>query len=657
MCGIAGWIDWEADLTRTDHRQVVENMGQTLACRGPDGRGSWFTKAAGFAHRRLVVVDPAGGGQPMVRRRGDQTFVVAYNGELYNTEELRRELVQKGYTFQGHSDTEVLLLSYMEWGADCLSRFNGIFAFAVWEDHTQTLFLARDRLGVKPLFYTVRHGGRTLLFGSELKALLAHPAVPPEVDREGLAEVFAMGPGRTPGHGVFRGVDELRPGHWLRFERGGGLHEQAYWQLQSRPHLDGLERTRQTVRELLADTVRRQLVSDVPICTLLSGGLDSSAVTALAAQALAAPLHTWSVEYQDNARFFQASDFQPDPDDPWARRVSEYLGTVHHRVVIQTPELVEALKAAVRARDLPGMADIDASLLVFSRAIKQEATVALSGEAADEVFGGYPWFRRMDDIQARQTFPWVRNLPWRMAVLKPEVREVIQPEQYVALRYQEALDEVPRLASEDPWDARMREIAYLSLTRFMATLLDRKDRMSMAVGLEVRVPYTDHRLVEYVWNIPWEMKTAGGQLKGILRQALDGVLPSDVLNRKKSPYPKTYHPAYTRAVASWLDEAVHDPASPLLELVDQKKVEQWIRAAQRQVTVWVTELAPSVAASASGVRASAQPSAAWGTGGKGTTTTPDWDLPWYGQLMTGPQLLAYLAQVDYWLREYKVHIV
>lgn len=614
MCGITGWIDWEVDLTR--HRPTIEAMNETLANRGPDDAGVWLSPRAALAHRRLIVIDPEGGGQPMIRRCGDGLYVITYNGELYNTPELRRELEARGHTFRGHSDTEVLLYAFMEWGPACVERLNGIFAFAVWDDKEQTLYLARDRLGVKPLFYSQR--GSAFLFASELKALLAHPAVRPEIDAEGLAEVFALAPARTPGHGVFRGVAELKPGHWMLVNRNG-IRTCCYWALESRPHPDDLETTAATIRRLLQDTVERQLVSDVPVCTLLSGGLDSSAVTAFAASAFTraglGPLNTYSVDYVGNDRYFHPSDFQPNSDAWWVGQVADYLGTRHHNVLIDTPELVEALETAVRARDLPGMADVDSSLYLFAKAVKKEATVALSGEAADEIFGGYPWFRREEDINAK-TFPWARLLEKRLRFLSPELVQYIRPEEHVAERYLQALAEVPRLEGEDQRDARLREISYLSITRFMPVLLDRKDRMSMAVGLEVRVPYCDHRLVEYVWNIPWSMKFCDGKEKGILRRALAGLLPAGVLERRKSPYPKTHNPAYLAAVRDRVLSILDDPASPLLPLIDT-----------------------------AAVRALAQTNAA------------DMDLPWFGQLMTGPQLFAYLVQLDIWLREYRVVII
>lgn len=614
MCGITGWINWEKNLEQEGH--ILAGMVETLAARGPDASGTYLSPHAALGHRRLSVVDPQNGAQPMIRYKGEHSCVITYNGELYNTPELRRDLESRGYKFRTNCDTEVLLTAYIEWGPACVERFNGIFAFGIWDEWQQTLFLARDRIGVKPLFYTMGNNG--FIFGSELKALLAHPEVKPQIDREGLAEIFIIGPARTPGHGIFRGISELKPGHSMIFSRKG-LDIHQYWALQSMPHFDDFDTTVVRVRELLEDTVKRQLVADVPVCTLLSGGLDSSALTALACNTYRheglGRVHTYSVDYLDNDVYFKASNFQPNADAPWVRRVSEFLGTSHHDVILDTPELAGCLPEATLSRDVPGMADVDTSLYLFCREIKKGATVALSGECADEVFGGYPWFYREDMIQAA-AFPWAPKPEVRMEWLSPDLRAKIQPYEYVQQRYQEALAEVPRLAGEDTESARMREIFYLSLTRWMPTLLDRKDRMSMASGLEVRVPFCDHRLVEYVWNVPWHMKNYEKREKGLLRHALTGVLPDDVLWRRKSPYPKTHNPSYLNMVRKWVLTILDDSSSPLHDLIDVGK----IRSLAQMENIGA-------------------------------------NIPWFGQLMGQPQLFAYLIQADTWLRKYKVEII
>lgn len=614
MCGIAGWIDWNENLA--DARNILQTMGQTLICRGPDAGGDFLSAHAGFAHRRLIVVDPAGGAQPMSRTFGEQVLTLVYNGELYNTESLRSDLLARGHTFTSYSDTEVLLVSFMEWGPGCVDHLNGIFAFAIWDEARQSLFMARDRLGVKPLFYS-RKGG-ALVFGSELKAVLAHPQVSRKVDEQGLAEIFALGPARSPGHGIFRDISELRAGHALLAARAG-MRVYPYWQLQSRTHSDSLDTTVETVRNLLQDTVTRQLVSDVPVCTFLSGGLDSSAVSAIAARYYKErgdQLETFSIDFEGMEKHFTANSYQTSLDGPWAHRVAEFLGTHHHPLVFGVDEIVEHLLTPFQYRDVPGMADIDTSLYLFCREIRKSATVALSGESADEVFGGYPWFTREESLSAN-TFPWSLRLQDRISILSPEVRARIRPEKYVANRYQEALSEVPRLPGEDGRAARIREISYLSITRFLPTLLDRKDRMSMASGLEVRVPFCDHRLVDYVFNIPWEMKACDNQAKGLLRRAMQGWLPTDVLARKKSPYPSNPDPRYLMATRTRAMTMLNDASSPLRPLLHLPAVARLAQASQNS-----TE-----------------------------------HRPWFGQIMGTAQLFHYLLDVELWLRTWRVELI
>ncbi|MCX8131104.1 MAG: asparagine synthase (glutamine-hydrolyzing) [Clostridia bacterium] len=613
MCGIAGWIDLKEDLSQ--QQSILEAMSQKLSPRGPDASGIWLAKHAIIAHRRLVVVDPSGGRQPMIRQRGSFNYVITYNGELYNTKDLREELEDLGHIFISKSDTEVLLVSYLEWGNQCVDHLNGIYAFAIWDEKTQSIFLARDRFGVKPLFYALR--GSSLIFASELKSLLAHPNIKPELTSEGLAEIFALGPARTPGHGVFKNIFEVKPAHYLLFD-STGIRHRKYWSLESRPHTDNLDTTIEKVRYLVTDTIERQLISDVPVCTFLSGGLDSSAITALASkhftQKAKGKLNTFSIDYLDNEKYFKPGIFQPNSDAPWIRRISHEFDTQHHYITIDTNQLTDALSDAVKARDLPGMADIDSSLWLFCREVKKTSTVALSGECADEVFGGYPWFHREDALNA-STFPWSGSLSERTNYFSPELNEAINAAEYIERRYQETLKEVPRLKEEDSLEARKRELFYLNIVWFMSVLLDRKDRMSMAHGLEVRVPYCDHRLVEYVWNIPWAMKALGGREKGLLRKALENILPDDVLYRKKSPYPKTHNPAYEKAVVKWLTEILNDRNSPILPLVNNK----FLKAQSGSMS--------------------------------------DYGEPWFGQLMAAPQMYAYLIQVDTWLRENKVSLI
>ncbi|UOY92095.1 asparagine synthase (glutamine-hydrolyzing) [Ectobacillus sp. JY-23] len=612
MCGITGWVDYGRSLL--SEKEAVAAMTHTLSKRGPDDTNVWTTQHAAFGHKRLAVVDLEGGKQPMTRQK-EQEYTICYNGELYNTEDLREELLKRGYTFKGHSDTEVLLTAYMEWEENCLVHLNGIFAFAVWDAKKEKLFIGRDRLGVKPLFY--KEDPKRLLFGSELKAILAHPDVKAEVTYEGLSEVLGLGPSRSPGHGVFHGINELRPGHALIFSKDG-LKVWRYWNVQSTTHVDSFDDTVAKVRFLLEDAITRQLVSDVPLCTFLSGGVDSSAITAFAARAYEqegkGSLHTYSIDYEDNEKYFKSNTFQPNSDGPWIELMSKTFATNHHRCVITNEDLARHLTEAVIVRDLPGMADVDSSLLWFCREIKKDFVVSLSGECADEIFGGYPWFHREEDLQSG-SFPWMRSTQARENLLRDEWKQKLRLREYVQRRYEETVQETPALEGESPLEAKRRQLFYLNMVWFMTTLLDRKDRMSMGASLEVRVPFADHRLVEYAWNIPWDMKMYNNREKGLLRKALEDVLPEDVLYRKKSPYPKTHNPHYTKAVTAWLTELLANKSSVLHEFFKREQLDDLIA-----------------------------------TGGNAFT------VPWFGQLMTGPQLLAHLAQMHVWFEHYNIAI-
>lgn len=612
MCGIAGWIDFNRDLK--NQSKILNKMNEKLIRRGPDDEGIYLSEHAALAQRRLVVVDPQGGRQPMIRKRNGAEYIIIYNGELYNTEDIRYELIQNGFSFEGWSDTEVLLDAYICWGEQCLEKFNGIYAFAIWDSKKQNLFLARDRIGVKPLFYYEKNG--TFLFASEIKAILAHPLADNAINKTGLAEIFAIGPARTPGQGVFLNIHELKPACCMNVN-SSGIKIKQYWQLQSHDFDESFIDTVEKVRNLVYDSVKRQLVSDVPLCFLLSGGLDSSAICAIAKDVYKdeKPVLTFSIDYTDNERYFKKSDFQPDADAPWVKRVSEYLGTQHTNCVIDNSELVLSLFDSVFARDLPGMTDIDSSLLLFSKQIKTKATVGLSGECADEVFGGYPWFYKQLDTE-KPTFPWSYRISERLKLYSDELISLIKPEEYVMGRYEEAISEVPRYEKDSQEEAKKRELFYLNLTRWMPTLLDRKDRMSMYTGLELRVPYCDHRLVEYVWNIPWEMKYYKDREKGLLRQALTGYLPQDALWRKKSPYPKTHNPMFLEEVRKLTLSMLNDETAPIMPFIDRYKVK---------------EFALSI--------------------------NTDTNIPWFGQLMNAPQMLAYLLQINFWMKEYKIRVL
>lgn len=577
MCGIAGWVDYERDLTQ--EREVAQRMTNTMARRGPDAEGLWLSPRAAMGHRRLAIIDLEGGRQPMIAtENGAPVAVLIYTGEVYNFRELRAELEGLGHRFETRSDTEIVLHAYLQWGASFPERLNGMFAFAIWDVRAQALLLVRDRMGVKPLYYQPTATG--VLFGSEPKAILANPLAPAVVDEDGLREVFSFC--KTPGRAVFRDMREVKPGHVLCVRREG-VTERRYWALETRPHTDDLPTTIRTVRELLEDIVSRQLISDVPLCSLLSGGLDSSVVTALAQKALkaegAGPVRSFSVDFAGQAENFKPDELRATPDAPFVADVARHISSAHTDIVLSASELSDpAVRATViGARDLPlSLGDLDASLYLLFRAIRAHSTVALSGESADEVFGGYLWFHDPHAVAA-ETFPWIamRNRggmtgSWP-TLMDPKLSEKLEIDDHIGQAYRDAIAEVPRLEGETGHERRMREICYLHLTRFVQMLLDRKDRMSMATGLEVRVPFCDHRLVQYVYNTPWAMKTFDGYEKSLLRAASTDLLPRSVLERRKSPYPATQDPAYDQALRIQLSRLLDTPDAPVLPLLDRER--------------------------------------------------------------------------------------
>jgi len=609
MCGIAGFCGFNRNFAdKADHWDgVLTDMRLAVKRRGPDSNGNYLERNVGLSHARLAIRDISGGIQPM--RRDD--YVIVYNGELYNSDEIKSDLKSRGFKFSTASDTEVILNAFIGYGADFADKLNGIFAFAVWDGVKKRLCLYRDQLGVKPLFYAVRDN--TLIFGSELKALFAHPDVKPVIDINSLREVFGVGPARTPGNGVFRDVYELLPGQYMTFSQDG-LVLKKYWSLESRPHEKSYADTVRDVAELVTDAIRRQMVSDVEVCSFLSGGVDSSIVTAVAAGYLE-KLNTFSFDFRGNDEFFTANDFQPERDRPFVDKMLARYDLNHTYLECGEEELAGFLYKSADAKDLPGMADVDASLLYFCELVKQKNKVALTGECADEIFGGYPWFYRPELLNA-DAFPWSKDVAAREQLLSAEFRNALNLAEYADARYRESLAETPYLPGESAEESRRREVAYLNIQWFMQTLLTRMDRASMYSGLEARVPFADPRIVEYVWNVPWEMKCKDGVVKGLLRDAFKGLLPPELLLRKKSPYPKTYNPNYTRILGERLTAIIGDSSSPLvrLGLVDAEKIRGFVKEPQNL--------------------------------GK----------PWFGQLMAGPQMMAYLIQTDYWLGKYQVEL-
>lgn len=613
MCGIVGFVNYKEN--PQNKNIIIKNMTEKISHRGPDEDGIYTNENVALGHKRLIVIDPKGGKQPMIEKYSFGEYAIVYNGQIYNTNELREQLIENRFEFNTHSDTEVLLKAFIHFGHDVVHHLNGIFSFAIWNSKTNELFLARDHFGIKPLFYTIVND--TLIFASELKAIFEYPGVPKILDNQGISELLGIGPAHTPGITVYKNIFEIKPAHYAIFNKSG-LHIEKYWKLKSKPHNEDLEATCKHVKNLLEDSIKRQLTSDMPICTFLSGGLDSSIISKYASDYLQknnlGTLDTYSVDYVDNDKNFVKSDFQPNSDGYYIDIMTKQIKSNPHKIILDTPELAKSLEEAMIARDVPGMADVDSSLYLFCKEVKKEKTVTIMGECADEVFGGYPWFFR-DDALNSGTFPWSIAVSERQQILNPEIAKKINLKSYIDFRYNQSLQNVEILNEDSKETAEKRKISYLTMTWFMQTLIERADRMSMANGFEVRVPFCDYRLVEYMYNVPWEVKALNGREKGLLRHIMKGILPDEIIERKKSPYPKTHNPTYLKTVKEMLTKIMNNKNAPINLLLNRKYILEILE-----------------------------------------TNGTAFSRPWFGQLMTGPQLMAYLCQVNMWLEKYNPEI-
>ena len=603
MCGIAGILSDSIDLR--DEKESIWKISNSLKMRGPDARGEHIEKSVALIHRRLAVVDVERGAQPM----SFGAYTIVYNGELYNTAEVRSELESLGYQFETDCDTEVVLKAFHMWRERSAERFNGIFAYAIYNNEDNSLFLCRDRIGVKPLYYSDVSG--VFAFASRMESLLYVKGVNPVCNREGLNEIFMLGPAKTIGKTVFRDIRELPPASYMLYREGKTVIRE-YWKLVAQPFTDNEITVQETTHFLVTDAIRRQLVSDVPLCTFLSGGLDSSIISKVASDYFrdsGKTLHTYSVDYVDNDKFFEASRFQPNKDSDYINLISDYIGSEHHNIVLNNISVADALVDAAIARCCPGFTDVDSSLLLFCKEVERNNTVALSGECADEIFGGYPWYHS-SEILFEETFPWSRSTAVRRSILKDGF--LPDGEEYARSAYLSTVAKADKLSSDSALEARMREMFVLNLDWFMQTLLVRKDVMSMESSLEVRVPFCDWRIVEYAYNMPWSIKSFGGREKGILRKAFENELPEIITWRKKSPYPKTFNPIYLREVSKMADYAINDKSCALYEMLNSEAIKELMQNPES-----MTE-------------------------------------PWYGQLMRTPQVLAYIVQIYVWIRKYNI---
>lgn len=569
----------------------------------------------GVVNKEQGFIEVIGAREDTEYQHYKKIYNIIYEGELYNSDEVLMELLEKGYMFDTYLEEEVILKAYIEWGEGCLYKFEGVFSIAIWNDDKKSLFLARDPMGAKSLYYSIIKDN--LIFSDEIKNILKHPNIKPEVTYEGICEVLLLGPSKRPDSAVFRNILSLDQGHFAIYQ-DGRFRINKYFDFRAIPHVDDFETTSQKIRELLIESIIKQSASDKEICTLLSGGLDSSIVTTVVAdilRELGKKTTTISVDYEGNDIYFTANEFQPNSDSYWTKKVSEFLNTEHIVINLSSGELIDNLGEALRARDLPGMADIDSSLLSFCKKIRNYAQIGLGGECADEIFGGYPWFHK-EELLNSSFFPWISSLDERVNFLSEDVTRNINAKEFALNIYENEIKKVPAMEGESEEEKKIRKMGILTYKWFLPNLLIRQDKMSKYAGINLRAPFCNYKLMEYVFNIPWEMRRCNGREKGLLRYAFKDLLPDEIVNRKKSPYPRTYNPEYTDIVSTELSHIIENPTSPIHEIVNINKVKELIN------------------------------------------TESDLSLrPWYGQLMRKPQVIAFLIQVNMWLKDYNINIV
>ena len=614
MCGIAGYYNPKDNYSENPKKnfKILSNMINTMKMRGPDDQGYSIINSCCLAHTRLSIIDLDMGRQPFKISSQYGNYHIAYNGEIYNHPDIKKELISSGFSFSTNSDTEIIGNAFIHWGPSFVQHLNGIFAIAIYDEKKNSLYLFRDHFGIKPLFY--KQLENTVVFASRIDTLFEYPNIKPTIDITSLNEIFTIGPAKTYGSGVFKGISEVKPGEYILFTPDYTYREK-YYKIKSIPHTDSYEETLEKTAWLLEDSIKMQMISDVPICTFLSGGIDSSIVSSVCAKYLPKDVHldTYSFDYDDNNIYFKSNSFQPSEDRPYVDIMKDYLDSNHVYLSCKYETLADLLEESVNSRCLPTMADVDSSLLYFCKEVSKKHKVALTGECADEIFGGYPWFHR-EEMLSSGTFPWMSDISFRKSLLNPEFAASLQMEKYIRNSYNKTISEVDIIPEENDIETSRRRVSYLNIRWFMQTLLDRMDRTSMHNGLEARVPFADYRIVDYVFNVPWEMKAKDGVPKSLLRKSMANFLPEQILNRPKSPYPKTYHPKYEEILVKRLKEVLQDSSSPIRSYLNLNAVNTFLDKPK------------------------------------------EYGKPWYGQLMAGPQMVAYLLQVNYWMKKYSLSI-
>jgi len=542
-------------------------------------------------------------------------YSILFEGRLYNKKQIKKELLKLGHVILTDTDAEIILLSYLEYGNNFINKLDGIFSLAIYDFTNECLFIARDKLGIKPLYYAESDD---FVFSTKIKGILNHPNMTARLGKDELCEIFGLGPAHSPGKTFFKGIYEIMPGHYGIYTN----HEfktYKYWDLETTVIQDSVEESINKTYELVTSSLEKELVSDKPVACMLSGGLDSSVLSMLASKEIE-NLTTFSIDFEGNETNFSSTDYQPTRDSDFVVVMREFLKTNHKNLYFSTKEIFDSLKDAMLAREMPGMADVDSSLLVFCKKIKECGFDAvISGECSDEIFGGYPWYYKEHLINS-PTFPWSRSINTRKNIINPNLVSDDYLQSYVQNAYESTSNNVI-LNSDDEIENKFRKTCYNTIKWFMNTLVERSVRISEITGLDIRVPFADYKTFEYIYNVPAKYKL--GLISGnntpvekyLLRKAFENELPHDVVYRKKSPFPKTYDPEYTSLLEKAIVDIINKSTSPLLQIINIRYLYEILET-------------------------------------KGENLKENW----FGQLMTYPQTLAYLIQINMWLEEYNVEI-
>ena len=593
--------------------RVIHDMSQALIHRGPDEQSFYYFPHGAFNHNYLLAGYIPGTFphkmQPVTIKHQGNSYTLLFDGFISNPEFLAMELETRQISTKEMSIEELLLHFYLVKGIDFIKQLRGAFALAIYNEGEKELYLFRDALGLRPLFYTPKAGA--LIFASEIKGLFPYPGIDAVLDKNGLTELLALGPARKPGSAIFKNIFEVKPGHYLTYNRDG-LKDHTFHSFEIREHRDNYEDTMEHITYLLNQSVDGLKASVMPICSLLSGGLDSSIVTAKLSDDSDGSLATYSLEFDNSRQHFKANAFQPALDAPFVQEMATHLGTKHTIYTCNNQIQLDYLKKSILAHDLPTMADVDSSYLYFCERVGKQHKIVFTGECADEIFCGYPWYHNSDsDIK---TFPWSFDIAPRLSLLNDDFISTLKLNDCIQNAYQDSCSEIGLDGQNTPADMLHHKTFHLTIRYFMQTLVNRGDRATAINSMDARVPFAHQELTEYLFNVPFEMKAKNGERKHLLRKYATGILPETVRTRKKSPYPKTYDPGYETLVNQELLRALSKSDCPLHAFVDKNKAETFCRQMK------------------------------------------DLGRPWYGQLMAGPQLAAYYLQILYWLETYKINL-